>query len=351
MKRIKLLVLIAALALGSFALMACETETPAADDTRTIVDQAGRTVTIPKEVDRIVTTWRPSSTLVFAIQAQEKLVAIDTHSYARPYFNAIYPEVAKLDKTGNKKGLNIETIIANNPQVVFIWKGSDSLPHIEQLEKNNIAVVVLDPESREDMIASTRLMAEVVGKEKEAEAIIAYFNDMAKQINDKLVAAGITDANKKKVVMAQSNLLNIMPGEIFQNDLIEMAGGINAAKDIKGTRTTDISAEELVNLNPEYIIYNQFFEGNDIHEDVASFPGVQNIQAIKDGNVYQMPSALESWDFPAPSAVLGVMWLADTLYPEVFADFDFEAKYEEFHKTFYGKSYSELLKAAEGLTK
>lgn len=64
--------------LGSLLLMggcqqtAVETSTPdEAVQARTIVDQAGREVTLPLEVNRVISTWRPCTFLVYAVGGQE----------------------------------------------------------------------------------------------------------------------------------------------------------------------------------------------------------------------------------------------------------------------------------------
>ena len=62
-------------------------------DTRTVTDQAGRKVEIPAEVNRIVTTWRPCTYLVFAVGGQEKLVGVDNGSTAAPFTVGVYPEI------------------------------------------------------------------------------------------------------------------------------------------------------------------------------------------------------------------------------------------------------------------
>ncbi|OPY00115.1 MAG: hypothetical protein A4E58_00155 [Syntrophorhabdus sp. PtaB.Bin006] len=42
------------------------------------------------------------------------------------------------------------------------------------------------------------------------------------------------------------------------------------------------------------------------------------------------------WDRPSPEAILGIIWLAKTLYPEDMADIDLRKEAMLFYKTFYG---------------
>jgi pimeloyl-ACP methyl ester carboxylesterase len=139
--------------LGSLLLMggcqqtAVETSTPdEAVQARTIVDQAGREVTLPLEVNRVISTWRPCTFLVYAVGGQEKLVGVDIGSTKAPFTTAVYPEIADLAQVGDKKsGINVEEVVAANPDVVFVWSGKDSENLINQLEQQKIPAVVLIP--------------------------------------------------------------------------------------------------------------------------------------------------------------------------------------------------------------
>ena len=47
---------------------------------RTFEDMAGRTVTLTGQVNRIVTTFKPTTLCLFSLGLQDKLVGIDTSS-------------------------------------------------------------------------------------------------------------------------------------------------------------------------------------------------------------------------------------------------------------------------------
>jgi len=110
-----------------------ETE-PAAEAqpaTRTFTDQAGRTVVLPAEVNRVVTTWRPGTLLVISAGGRDKIVGVDSSSQKSEFLTAVFPEILDLPGVGNKKGLNVEQMVAVKPDVVFIWSGSDTEPVIQ----------------------------------------------------------------------------------------------------------------------------------------------------------------------------------------------------------------------------
>jgi iron complex transport system substrate-binding protein len=50
--------------------------------------------------------------------------------------------------------------------------------------------------------------------------------------------------------------------------------------------------------------------------------------------VYRVPKLVAPWDTPVPDSVLGIVWMAQTLYPEV-VELDCAAETEHFYRTFY----------------
>ena len=65
------------------------------------------------------------------------------------------------------------------------------------------------------------------------------------------------------------------------------------------------------------------------------------VVSISNGNVYQVPGHVESWDSPVPGSILGPFWLANILHPEMMTDADCADIMDEYYETFYDFSYSE----------
>jgi iron complex transport system substrate-binding protein len=347
MKKLKLVLLAVALIFGMLAMVGCEEETEVGGNenptTRTIIDGAGRSVEIPMEVTKVVTTWKPMSTILFSIQGGDKLVGIDNHSRDIEYYNIINPATGSLPTVGTKKnGVNIETVADVNPEVVFLYGGKNGEPFIEQLENLGIAVVVIDSESPEKVRSMTRLVGEVIGHEEQAEAVVKYYDDTITMIDDKLNAAGYTKDKRKVTHMFDGNgILAGPPGDYYQSFLMEAGGGITATRDLSGNGFKTVSAEELVMLNPEFIFANQFFKG-DIQEEIDNAKGLESITAIKENKVYRFPAEMEDWDFPGAHSALGMLYIAKIVYPDVFADLDLLAETDSYYKQFYGKTFTEL---------
>jgi len=113
------------------------------------------------------------------------------------------------------------------------------------------------------------------------------------------------------------------------------------AAELKGG-FAEVSAEQVVQWNPDVMVSVQYCGDDCSPEAIKANPQLQTVKAVQSGQVYWFPSSMDPWDYPEPRSILGMLWLAKTLYPEQMADVDLLAEVDEFHKTFFGKSFTEL---------
>jgi iron complex transport system substrate-binding protein len=55
---------------------------------------------------------------------------------------------------------------------------------------------------------------------------------------------------------------------------------------------------------------------------------------VKAGRVYKMPRIISPWDVPTPESILGILWMAAKLHPELSLDVAEEAR--AFYREFFG---------------
>ncbi len=171
------------------ALVLCLTASAAA---RQVVDAAGRTVTVPDTVRRVICSGSGCLRLLTYLQAQDLAVAVDdiegkrTQFDARPYALA-NPRFKTLPVFGGFRGQdNPELILTLDPapQVIFkmvgTGRGTSGLDPDELQGRTGIPVVALRAgnlhERRDELSAALRLMAAVLGREARAEAVLAFFD-------------------------------------------------------------------------------------------------------------------------------------------------------------------------------
>ncbi|MDY6064915.1 MAG: ABC transporter substrate-binding protein [Finegoldia sp.] len=113
----------------------------------------------------------------------------------------------------------------------------------------------------------------------------------------------------------------------------------NAGDVLEGDSWIDVSYEQILEMNPDYIIIptNNMANGQPDYtaEDVLADSNLAEVTAVKNGNVYNMPTGYEAWDSPVPSGVLGMLWMTSTLHPDLYSKDEFANDAADFYKTFY----------------
>ncbi len=183
-------------------------------------------------------------------------------------------------------------------------------------------------ENPESLIQGILLVGEIMNRSERAAAITEYYRAKLDYIRQK--TADIRP--RKKVYFAGPNALTTAGGDFFQHFIIEYAGGENVAAANRGGWAT-VSMEQLLEWNPDFIFIGRYGTAR-----VESFTGdsrLSSIAAVQKNQVYMSRYYIGSWDVPTPESLLGIMWLANKLYPEAVA-FDMAAEMREFYERCYG---------------
>ena len=255
MKLKKLLaILFAALLLVSFV------KTPAADDSFTVTDMAGREVTFEKPVEKAVALTASDCEIIFALGAEEALVGRGEY--------CDYPaEVFDIPSLTSGANTNIEQILALEPEVVFLSMMAQTQEQVDQLEKAGVRVVVSDAQDIEGTYTAINLIGQVMGKQTEADQII----DSMKAVFDEIKENPIP--GEKTIYFEVSPLqwgLWTAGTGTFMNEVAEMMGLKNCFGDVAGWAA--ISEEQVLERNPDYImtITMYFGEGPTPEEEIMA---------------------------------------------------------------------------------
>lgn len=294
----------------------------------TIEDHLGRTVTLDQVPEKIVSGYYISTSAVIALGLEDKLVGVEAKADSRPIYSLAAPQLLDLPNVGTAKEFDLEGCIALEPDLVILpIRLKDQ---IQTLEDMGIAAIGVNPEDQELLEEMLTIIATLNGIDVDKE-LIEYYNTKEAEFKN----IHVNQTEKPKVYLAgNSNLLSTAAAKMYQNDLIEIAGGTNVAGDIDDSYWAEISYEQLVQYNPEYIIIVP--EAKYSKEDVMNDANLVGIDAIENNKVYEMPSQFEAWDSPVPSATLGKAWLTSILYPEDYTNEEFANEVNDFYGKFYG---------------
>lgn len=304
-----------------------------AEDTITVVDQAGRTVTLEAEPQRIVSGYYISTSLLIALGLEERLVGVEAKADQRAIYRLSAPELMQLPSVGSAKAFDLEGCAALEPDLVILpLKLSGAA---ETLETLGIHVLLVNPEDQAQLEGMIRLIAEVTGTQQRAQELLDFTAAQRTRLEERL-----SGAERPSVYLAgNSDLLCTAGGAMYQSDLIRMAGGANVAEEIEDVYWAQISYEQLLAWNPATIVLAS--DAGYTVEDVLGDVNLADCDAVQNGRVYQMPSRAEAWDSPVPSGILGALWLANVLHPDRVSAAECEDGIDAYYETFYGFIYSE----------
>jgi iron complex transport system substrate-binding protein len=306
---------------------------------RTLDDMAGRTVTLTGEVNRIVTTFKPSSLCLFSLGLQGKLVGIDTSSKRDRLLKAVMPGLSKVAGVGSKStGINFETVVALSPDLVILYAQKNGVELADRLAVMGIKSIIILPESFDSVKTSLQIIATAAGVPERAKGVEEIMDGVLQMV-EKRVATLSPDHRKTGYFASPRGLFSTATGSMLQDEIFTRAGVINVAHDLNGY-FQDISPEQFMTWNPDMVILSQH-----LHQRVdkrLSDPAMQRVTAVAKKAIYRSPSDLAPWDFPSPLAALGTLWLANKAYPGLFDGIDIDGEIDLFHVRLFGKSLGDM---------
>lgn len=300
----------------------------------TVIDQAGNTVEISQPVRRAITPYSIATYLVYGVGAADRLVAggylgaRDPIGAAR--MEAIDPRFPELSGyVMTQREINVEEVANLMPDVIFASARSAWLDAIAEL---GIPVVLFQGESPELLKESMVLAGQVFGPNAAAHAAawVDYYDGIFSQVVEE--TSDLTDDERPRVLLVGEDALRVISGDMYQTDIIAAAGGQSVSAELTGF-WNDVNLEQVVLWNPDVIVIVPY--GSVTPDTITDSAEWQIINAVQNGQVYKMPSWVAPWDAPVPDSVLGIIWLAQTLFPDR-VDLDCGAEAVTFFNTFYG---------------
>lgn len=202
------------------------------------------------------------------------------------------------------------------------------------LQNNGLHDLHHDIQHIDSYMEAVRKFAKYSDTEKNAEELYTYMKEKSEQ-----VAIRLTDIKERpRVYYAMGKPLFCLNAERFENQLVTFAGGISVNKELAldGRPGVTISVEELNALNPDVMFISSFLSNTveDFYEDCLN-KGI-NVNAVRYKQIYRQP--FPNSDFGSPRWILGLMNIANILYPQLF-NFNIINEATEFYKRFYNLKF------------
>ena len=284
------------------------TEPEPEDSSITVVDQAGREITLDEPASRIVALNPADCEILYAIGAGNTLVGRGTY--------CDYPaEVLEVPEVESGAETNVEQIIALEPDVLLMSTMAQTEEQTAALETAGIKVILTSDgaESIDKVYEAISLIGKVTGKDAESSALV---ENMKSELA--AIAESVDGSFEGKTVYFEVSPLEwglwTAGSGTFMNELAELVGLTNAFSDIVGWG--EISEEQVIERNPDYIVTITMYygEGPLPEEEIMARTGWEGITAVANQDVYNADS--NAIARPGPRLVDAAKELYDFVYGE-----------------------------------
>ena len=243
----------------------------------TVTDMYGREITLSEPATRIVALTPSDCEILCALGCEDALVGRGKY--------CDYPaSIQELPVVQSGAETNIEEILALNPQVVLMSDMSQTEEQANMLEENGVKVVISDANDIAGVYTAIRMIGTLMGKDAEAETLIA---DMQATFDE---IAAKSEKSGKTVYFEVSPLqwgLWTAGSSTFMDELATLCGASNVFSDIEGWQA--ISEEQVIDRNPDYIVSIAGMGDTGV-EEILSREGWSDVTAVKNGDVYSADS-------------------------------------------------------------
>ena len=317
-------------------------------ETVTITDHADRTVEVPTNPEKvaILGIYPLASMLSVYLNSAETIVAMEPASASAAKNSVLidlYPEIGDITTdilTG--EDLNIEALVALQPEVVY-YNAADQAD-LEKLENAGITAVAFSPTKwKFDVIETYRQWISLLDQiypssSKNAKLVDQYSTEIYNMIQE---TVSTVEQPQKILFLYQydENAMITSSSRFFGEWWAKAVGGVNVASDVQAdTANAKITMENVYEWNPDVIIITNFTKAtpDDLYNNAIGSDDWSTVKAVQDQRVYKMPLGTYRTYTPSSDTPMTLLWLAQAVYPELFAEIDVKAEVKDYYSQLFG---------------
>lgn len=322
--------------------------------TRIIIDHDGEEVTVPNQINRVVTVsvWPLPSVVTIFCGGPQKLVGIPPASKSAAksgILGELYPELLSLpsDYT-NGSDINIEEILKLNPDVVLC--SSKDAKTKQMLKEAGLPAIGFSVNNWNYNIITTyskwiELLSQIFPEYAKTDKVSEYSEKVYEEVNarvkdipqeQKKKALFLFNYNEKTIVTSGRNF--------FGQFWCDATGTINVAEEVAAEMTNaTISMEQIYDWNPDIIFITNFTTAvpETLFNNETGTYEWSPVKAVQDKQVYKMPLGTYRSYTPSTDTPCTLLWMAQKAYPELFTDMDLTQRVKEYYNEMYSISLTE----------
>lgn len=313
----------------------------------TLVDAIGRQVNVTLPIKNIIPTDYRTTEALIALGTKDMIVGVDRafHERMAEFGLLDLPEVGM-----HGQSVDYEMVLTLEPDIVLL--PLSQAENAEDVDKNlpDTAVVVMGLSSQKAIYSDLTTIGFVLGKEKEANELISWmkgYEELVKERTENLKVDDMPVFYYEYMSGSEEKWWVITPEDPSAGKVAEGTGGLNIAAGLAGN-SVEVDPEWVIEKNPDFM-FADLMKGFDsgpgkTEEDMKSLlakilsgrPGFEKVNAVKDNNVYLVDRDI----IGGPRWVIGRIYFAKCMHPELFEDIDPEEIHKEYLKKFHNLEVS-----------
>ena len=247
-----------------------------------VTDVEGTVITIAHKPQRILTVSAGTDELMLGLVEPERMAAINESLADREHTNI--PWVCDRIPTVIPRSPSVEQIAALHPDLVVVtpWMPRENIDAIREL---NVPVLVCKSAATiEDIHDNIRLYAAAVGEVERGEKLIGMMEEKLAEIRAKV--AEVPEEKKHKSIALISIMVNYGGAGCTFDELCRGTDSINAKAAAGNRMGQEMTKEQLVAANPDYLFFPSYEDGATNEENYGR-------QYLEDPSLAQMTAVRE----------------------------------------------------------
>lgn len=248
---------------------------------RTVNDDQNNRISIEKMPDRIVSLAPSNTEILFALGLEERIIGVTDY--------CDYPEEAtEKEKIGGFSTVSLEKVVALKPDLVVASSGNNQ-EVIDRIKSLGIPVYFVQPENLDHIYETLENLGYLTGTEDTARLIQKSLKEREEIVKKK----GEQLSNRPTIAhVIWYEPIYVSGSATFQDELIKIAGGINAFDGKSGHSI--VSLEEFIHSNPDILMINTGSGMGDADADIVSYlksePRLSRLNAISNDDIIMVNS-------------------------------------------------------------
>ena len=271
---------------------------------KTAEDQLGREIRVPDDPKRVVALAPSITEIIFALGQQDRLKGTTQFSN--------YPaEAAKLPKVGSYVRLDLERIVALNPDLCIAIKDGNPKAIVDRLQSLNIPVFAVNPRDLESLLLTIQKVGGILNASAKAKTLVEDMRIRLQQVDG--LVSGIERQPRVFIQIGISPIISA-GSNTFINELIVRAGGINVAAG--NSAYPHFSREQVLALAPDVLIITTMARSGAFEKAKADWNRLSHMPAVRKNRIYMVDS--DVFDRPSPRLFDALEILTRLLHPQLF---------------------------------